>query len=74
MSYYLLFGKANILLLLQHKTVRELLNDEDSEGCTPLHYACRLGIPDSVKNMLGLEVSLDQKSKQKKSALHFAAE
>lgn len=69
-----MFGQANILLLLQHKTVRELLNDEDSEGCTPLHYACRLGIPDSVKNMLGLEVSLDQKSKQKKSALHFAAE
>ncbi|MCJ8744730.1 hypothetical protein PDJAM_G00122030 [Pangasius djambal] len=60
--------------VLQHECVRELLNDEDSEGCTPLHYACRLGIPDSVKNMLGLEVSLDQKSKQKKSALHFAAE
>ncbi|KAK3534710.1 hypothetical protein QTP86_023793 [Hemibagrus guttatus] len=60
--------------VLQHENVRELLNDEDSEGCTPLHYACRLGIPDSVKNMLGLEVSLDQKSKQKKSALHFAAE
>ncbi|XP_051989633.1 transient receptor potential cation channel subfamily A member 1a [Xyrauchen texanus] len=60
--------------VLQHKSVRELLNDEDIEGCTPLHYACRLGIPESVKNMLGLEVSLNQKSKQKKSALHFAAE
>ncbi|KTF80550.1 hypothetical protein cypCar_00019551 [Cyprinus carpio] len=60
--------------VLQHESVRELLNDEDTEGCTPLHYACRLGIPESVKNMLGLEVSLDQKSKQKKSALHFAAE
>ncbi|XP_017213756.1 transient receptor potential cation channel subfamily A member 1a isoform X2 [Danio rerio] len=60
--------------VLQHESVRELLNDEDIEGCTPLHYACRLGIPDSVKNMLGLEVSLDQKSKEKKSALHFAAE
>ncbi|XP_062843287.1 transient receptor potential cation channel subfamily A member 1a [Trichomycterus rosablanca] len=60
--------------VLQHERVRDLLNDEDSEGCTPLHYACRLGIPESVKNMLGLEVSLDQKSKQKKSALHFAAE
>ncbi|KAK1790186.1 hypothetical protein P4O66_014104, partial [Electrophorus voltai] len=60
--------------VLQNEIVKELLNDEDSEGCTPLHYACRLGIPDSVKNMLGLEVSLAQKSKQKKSALHFAAE
>ncbi|KAI5616928.1 transient receptor potential cation channel, subfamily A, member 1a, partial [Silurus asotus] len=60
--------------VLQKESARDLLNDEDAEGCTPLHYACRLGIPDSVKNMLGLEVSLDQKSKQKKSALHFAAE
>ncbi|XP_028831479.1 transient receptor potential cation channel subfamily A member 1a [Denticeps clupeoides] len=60
--------------ILQHESVRELLSDEDNEGCTPLHYACKLGIPDSVKNMLGLEVSLEQKSKQKKSALHFAAE
>nr|XP_055058001.1 transient receptor potential cation channel subfamily A member 1a isoform X2 [Misgurnus anguillicaudatus] len=60
--------------VLQHESVRELLNDEDMEGCTPLHYACRLGIPESVKNILGLEVSLDQKCKQKKSALHFAAE
>uniref|UniRef100_A0A8C2L903 Transient receptor potential cation channel, subfamily A, member 1a n=1 Tax=Cyprinus carpio TaxID=7962 RepID=A0A8C2L903_CYPCA len=60
--------------VLQVNRTGELLNDEDTEGCTPLHYACRLGIPESVKNMLGLEVSLDQKSKQKKSALHFAAE
>uniref|UniRef100_A0A673XS95 Transient receptor potential cation channel, subfamily A, member 1a n=1 Tax=Salmo trutta TaxID=8032 RepID=A0A673XS95_SALTR len=52
----------------------ELLGAEDNEGCTPMHYACRLGIPESVKNMLRLNVSLDQKSKQKKSALHFAAE
>uniref|UniRef100_A0A673XSD6 Transient receptor potential cation channel, subfamily A, member 1a n=1 Tax=Salmo trutta TaxID=8032 RepID=A0A673XSD6_SALTR len=52
----------------------KLLGAEDNEGCTPMHYACRLGIPESVKNMLRLNVSLDQKSKQKKSALHFAAE
>uniref|UniRef100_A0A8C7VGZ9 Transient receptor potential cation channel, subfamily A, member 1a n=1 Tax=Oncorhynchus mykiss TaxID=8022 RepID=A0A8C7VGZ9_ONCMY len=60
--------------VLQCSNVRELLGAEDKEGCTPLHYACRLGIPESVTDMLGLNVSLDQKSKQKKSALHFAAE
>uniref|UniRef100_A0A673XST1 Transient receptor potential cation channel, subfamily A, member 1a n=1 Tax=Salmo trutta TaxID=8032 RepID=A0A673XST1_SALTR len=59
---------------LKCSSVRELLGAEDNEGCTPMHYACRLGIPESVKNMLRLNVSLDQKSKQKKSALHFAAE
>ncbi|KAK6302662.1 hypothetical protein J4Q44_G00270170 [Coregonus suidteri] len=59
---------------LKCSSVRELLDAEDNEGCTPMHYACRLGIPESVKNMLRLKVSLDQKSKHKKSALHFAAE
>ncbi|KAJ8376614.1 hypothetical protein SKAU_G00071940 [Synaphobranchus kaupii] len=54
--------------------VREFLSDEDSDGCTPLHYACRLGIAASVQNMLGLKVSPGRKSKDKKSAFHFAAE
>uniref|UniRef100_A0A3B3VP38 Transient receptor potential cation channel, subfamily A, member 1b n=1 Tax=Poecilia latipinna TaxID=48699 RepID=A0A3B3VP38_9TELE len=62
--------------VLQHSSVKALLNCEDNEGCTPLHYACRLGIHDSVKNMLGLsgQVGLACKSKDKKSALHFAAQ
>ncbi|XP_056600005.1 transient receptor potential cation channel subfamily A member 1a [Triplophysa dalaica] len=60
--------------VLQQESVRELLNEEDFEGCTPLHYACRLGIPECVKNILGLEISLNQKCKQNKSGLHFAAE
>ncbi|XP_053715593.1 transient receptor potential cation channel subfamily A member 1b [Synchiropus splendidus] len=62
--------------VLQRSSVKALLNCEDSEGCTPLHYACRLGIHDSVRNMVGLsgEVGLSYKSKDKKSALHFAAQ
>ncbi|XP_067107898.1 transient receptor potential cation channel subfamily A member 1b [Osmerus mordax] len=62
--------------MLQHSIIKDLLSDEDHEGCTPLHYACRLGIPDSVRNMLGLsgQVCLERKSKDKKSALHFAAQ
>ncbi|XP_060920300.1 transient receptor potential cation channel subfamily A member 1b [Labrus mixtus] len=62
--------------VLQHNSVKTLLSCEDNEGCTPLHYACRLGIHDSVKNMLGLsgQVGLACKSKDKKSALHFAAQ
>ncbi|XP_053198303.1 transient receptor potential cation channel subfamily A member 1b [Scomber japonicus] len=61
---------------LQHSSVKALLSCEDNEGCTPLHYACRLGIHDSVKNMLGLsgQLGLECKSKDKKSALHFAAQ
>ena len=58
----------------QTDAVRALLCDEDNEGCNPLHYACRLGIHDSVKNILGLQVCPKRKSKNKKSAFHFAAE
>ncbi|CAL8311470.1 unnamed protein product [Merluccius merluccius] len=62
--------------VLQNKSVKALLSSEDNDGCTPLHYACRLGIHDAVTNMLGLsgEVCLARKSKDKKSALHFAAQ
>uniref|UniRef100_A0A8K9UQD7 Transient receptor potential cation channel, subfamily A, member 1b n=1 Tax=Oncorhynchus mykiss TaxID=8022 RepID=A0A8K9UQD7_ONCMY len=60
--------------ILQHSSMMDLLSTEDNEGCTPLHYACRLGIHESVKNILVLQVSLDRKSKDKKSALHFAAQ
>ncbi|XP_064189153.1 transient receptor potential cation channel subfamily A member 1b [Anguilla rostrata] len=60
--------------VLELDSVRELLSDEDWDGCTPLHYACRMGIAASVQNMLGLKVSPGRKSKDKKSALHFAAQ
>ncbi|XP_077480584.1 transient receptor potential cation channel subfamily A member 1b [Stigmatopora argus] len=62
--------------VLQRSSVKALLSCEDNEGCTPLHYACRLGIHDSVRNMLGLsgQLGLACKSKDKKSALHFAAQ
>ncbi|XP_051542893.1 transient receptor potential cation channel subfamily A member 1-like [Myxocyprinus asiaticus] len=60
--------------ILQSTAVKQMLSDEDVEGCTPLHYACKLGIHDSVKNMLGLNICVGQKSREKKSALHFAAE
>nr|BBD96140.1 transient receptor potential ankyrin 1 [Ambystoma mexicanum] len=58
---------------LQLDTVKALVSDEDYDGCTPLHYACRQGVPGSVNNLLGLNVSLYSKSKDKRSPLHFAA-
>ncbi|XP_056378121.1 transient receptor potential cation channel subfamily A member 1 isoform X2 [Hyla sarda] len=58
---------------LQQEDVKKLVSDEDADGCTPLHYACRHGVPNSVNNLLGLNMSLFSKSKNKRSALHFAA-
>ncbi|XP_062841687.1 transient receptor potential cation channel subfamily A member 1b [Trichomycterus rosablanca] len=60
--------------VLQDEGVRKLMSDKDLDGCTPLHYACKLGVHQSVKNMLGLEICPAHKSREKKSALHFAAE
>ncbi|KAL8182027.1 UNVERIFIED_CONTAM: hypothetical protein K2H54_040276 [Gekko kuhli] len=55
------------------KHIKDLVTEEDNEGCTPLHYACRQGVPLSVNNLLGLNVSIYSKSRDKKSPLHFAA-
>nr|XP_060631461.1 transient receptor potential cation channel subfamily A member 1 [Anolis sagrei ordinatus] len=58
---------------LKMKHIKELVTDEDNEGCTPLHYACRQGVPLSVNSLLELDVSIYSKSRDKKSPLHFAA-
>lgn len=58
---------------MQMQCIKELVMDEDNDGCTPLHYACRQGVPVSVNNLLGFNVSIHSKSKDKKSPLHFAA-
>nr|XP_014342061.1 PREDICTED: transient receptor potential cation channel subfamily A member 1 [Latimeria chalumnae] len=63
------------VLQVQHcsNCIKELLNDVDNDGCTPLHYACKQGVSDSVNNMIGLKVCVLSKTKNKRSALHFAA-
>ncbi|KAM9163470.1 LOW QUALITY PROTEIN: transient receptor potential cation channel subfamily A member 1 [Pangshura tecta] len=58
---------------LQVKHIKDLVVEEDNEGCTPLHYACRQGVPFSVNSLLDLNVSVYSKSRDKKSPLHFAA-
>ncbi|XP_042320382.1 LOW QUALITY PROTEIN: transient receptor potential cation channel subfamily A member 1 [Sceloporus undulatus] len=58
---------------LKMKHIKELVTDEDNDGCTPLHYACRQGVPLSVNSLLELDVSIYSKSRDKKSPLHFAA-
>ncbi|XP_061460813.1 transient receptor potential cation channel subfamily A member 1 [Rhineura floridana] len=59
--------------VLKMKHIQDLVTDEDNEGCTPLHYACRQGVPLSVNSLLELNVSIHSKSRDKKSPLHFAA-
>ncbi|XP_006202494.2 transient receptor potential cation channel subfamily A member 1 [Vicugna pacos] len=68
------YGLKNLrpeFMQMQH--IKQLVMDEDNDGCTPLHYACRQGVPVSVNNLLDFNVSIHSKSKDKKSPLHFAA-
>nr|AEL30802.1 transient receptor potential cation channel subfamily A member 1 [Carollia brevicauda] len=68
------YGLRNLqpkFMQMQH--IKKLVMDEDNDGCTPLHYACRQGVPVSVNNLLGFNVSIYSKSKDKQSPLHFAA-
>uniref|UniRef100_A0A670XMQ2 Transient receptor potential cation channel subfamily A member 1 n=1 Tax=Pseudonaja textilis TaxID=8673 RepID=A0A670XMQ2_PSETE len=58
---------------LKMKHIEYLINEEDQEGCTPLHYASKQGIPLSVNILLKMNVSVYSKSRDKKSPLHFAA-
>ncbi|XP_062935968.1 transient receptor potential cation channel subfamily A member 1 [Cynocephalus volans] len=68
------YGLKNLRTeFMQMQHIKELVMDEDNDGCTPLHYACRQGVPFSVNNLLGFNVSIHSKSKDKKSPLHFAA-
>lgn len=55
------------------KHISDLITEEDQEGCTPLHYACKQGVPLSVNILLEMNVSVYAKSRDKKSPLHFAA-
>ncbi|XP_036914117.1 transient receptor potential cation channel subfamily A member 1 [Sturnira hondurensis] len=68
------YGLKNLqpeFMQMQH--IKKLVMDEDNDGCTPLHYACKQGVPVSVNNLLGFNVSIYSKSKDKQSPLHFAA-
>nr|ADD82928.1 transient receptor potential cation channel subfamily A member 1 [Python regius] len=58
---------------LKMKVIEDLVGEEDREGCTPLHYACKQGVPLTVNILLKMNVSVYAKSREKKSPLHYAA-
>ncbi|XP_078619964.1 transient receptor potential cation channel subfamily A member 1-like [Branchiostoma floridae x Branchiostoma japonicum] len=54
-------------------SLRELLDDKDEFGCTPLHYASEQGHLKSIELLLQQGASAKVKNNEKQSALHFAA-
>ncbi|XP_063219628.1 transient receptor potential cation channel subfamily A member 1 isoform X1 [Bacillus rossius redtenbacheri] len=51
----------------------QLLNEKDSTGCSPLHYASREGHIRSLENLIRLGACINLKNNNNESPLHFAA-
>ncbi|XP_059055068.1 transient receptor potential cation channel subfamily A member 1 [Achroia grisella] len=55
------------------KSLAKLLNEKDSTGCSPLHYASREGHIRSLENLIRLGACINLKNNNNESPLHFAA-
>ncbi|XP_047040389.1 transient receptor potential cation channel subfamily A member 1 isoform X3 [Helicoverpa zea] len=67
---------ATCKLTLQNrcdKSLAQLLNEKDSAGCSPLHYASREGHIRSLENLIRLGACINLKNNNNESPLHFAA-
>ena len=51
----------------------ELLNDQDVNGCSPMHYASKSGQIRSLISLIELGASVRVKNTNNESPLHFAA-
>ncbi|XP_055841989.1 transient receptor potential cation channel subfamily A member 1 isoform X1 [Episyrphus balteatus] len=56
-----------------HGQLIQLLNEKDSMGCSPLHYASRDGHIRSLENLIRLGACINLKNNNNESPLHFAA-
>ncbi|KAH8301176.1 hypothetical protein KR018_006468 [Drosophila ironensis] len=56
-----------------HAQLQLLLNEKDSMGCSPLHYASRDGHIRSLENLIRLGACINLKNNNNESPLHFAA-
>nr|XP_034311437.1 transient receptor potential cation channel subfamily A member 1 isoform X1 [Crassostrea gigas] len=66
-------GKLNQFGVQSIKHFKNLLNEKDDYGCTPLHYASREGYLVALDDLIELGAIVNPKNKDKQSPLHFAA-
>ena len=55
------------------KGIKNLLNERDDFGCTPLHYASKDGHLVAIDDLIKFGATINPKDNEKKSPLHFAA-
>ena len=53
--------------------MQTFMNETDELGCTPLHYASKVGHISTIENLLKMGAHLDAKNNKRESPLHFAA-
>ncbi|XP_061192544.1 transient receptor potential cation channel subfamily A member 1-like [Saccostrea echinata] len=66
-------GKLNQFGVESMKHFKNLLNEKDDYGCTPLHYASKEGYLVALDDLIELGAIVNPKNKDKQSPLHFAA-
>ncbi|XP_048762327.2 transient receptor potential cation channel subfamily A member 1-like isoform X2 [Ostrea edulis] len=66
-------GKLNQFGVQSIKHFKNLLNEKDDYGCTPLHYASKEGYLVALDDLIELGATVNPKNKDKQSPLHFAA-
>lgn len=62
-----------LIELSKHETYIDLLNDQDIDGCTCIHYASKYGFVNCLKLLISFGANINLKNKDKQSPLHFAA-
>ena len=53
--------------------MKTLMNETDDLGCTPLHYASKVGQISTIESLLKMGALLNAKNNNRESPLHFAA-
>jgi 26S proteasome non-ATPase regulatory subunit 10 len=61
-------------VLFRRDNFRQLLNQRDSEGFYPIHYASREGQVNVLNILIQQGAEINKKTNQRQSSLHFAAQ
>lgn len=68
-----ILGTTNSVCFGLKQNVKNLLNEKDDLGCTPLHYASKEGYLSAIEDLISLGAMLNPKNNERQSPFHFAA-
>lgn len=62
-----------VLEILKNPVCSQMLNEQDVDGCTVMHYACQLCLQSVIQTLITHGARLNTPNHEKQSPLHFAA-